>query len=998
MEPLSAAASVIACYQLASEVGCQCLRYVRGVRQAQSDGDFVIAQIQMFQLSLHHLQGMLANEAGSQNGGSRLKFLHEIMNSNSGSLVLCSKELEELRGKLVKAHSGKHLREVFHKLAWPLKQEEVEKAMMVLNNFAAAIDRGLAIDTNEVVRGIYSTTKDNNTMTKQILMSTESAEAQQKLREKLCREEEERQKAEQYREQILDWLAHPDPSEIHNIASRARKSTKTGKWFLNGTPFQVFKDTSRSVLWLHGDSGCGKSILCSAVIDELRALRSQEPQFRLAYWYFSVNDANRQSLQNLVRALFTQLCPTYAAPPALLKLWDANRKGREAPQASESIQTLVQMLGEISVYEGYPSLFIVIDALDECNEAERGDTIDMLRRLVSLDIDIHLLITGRSSTIGVEQRLQDADQFLNVVIEHQHADEDILIHITERLQDDENLNKWPPRLRKDIEEALITNAAGMFRWVDCQLQAICRCMKPKELRKALTSLPKDLREVYAKELANIEDRAIEDVRKLLGWLTYPQRPYVYILILVCLPFLIRTSSRLRIEEAAEILAVDLDSDPPEFDEDNRMPRPEDILQICGSLVRIDKNPEGRDSLGHRAEVQTLTAAHASVVDFLKEEHVQIGRKQKVFYTRAVVNLEMAETCLTYLLNLVEGEVVLSEENITSYPFARFSAELWDDFYREVVISNKLSEVDMTRVNALIMRLFMSREYMLKWIQLCDPDDDTSRAQFDLPISYVKPVLYYAALLGLPGIVSRLIKDGHSIDEVVSSHCGTPLVAASEYGRETVVSILLANGADPNLAGNHRGCPLAVAIEQNHWEIVKILLKTKGFDPNARRFPSKSAKMARSGLSTDAGKITTNGVDDQIEIEEAMGSMAIRGDTPEDGGLENEDLYFPIGMKNDRVAESLLYIAANSESLQTVNALLDAGANPNIQGGPEWTALQIACCGGSANIVETLLNHGANAALCGGNFGSPLQAACDYDSLEIVKLLMKASVDVNHVGK
>lgn len=57
-----------------------------------------------------------------------------------------------------------------------------------------------------------------------------------------------------------------------------------------------------------------------------------------------------------------------------------------------------------------------------------------------------------------------------------------------------------------------------------------------------------------------------------------------------------------------MLAVDLNSDPPGFDEGNRMARPEDILKICGSLVRMDKNPKGRNSLGERDEVQTLTAA------------------------------------------------------------------------------------------------------------------------------------------------------------------------------------------------------------------------------------------------------------------------------------------------------------------------------------------------------------------------------------------------------
>ena len=530
MDPLSAAASVIACYQLTSEVVCQCLRYVRGVRGAHKDGDLVVAQIQMFQLSLHHLQGMLANEAANPKGGSRLRFLQENMNGHSASLLLCSKELEEIRAKLVKAQSGGNLREVFHKLSWPLKQEEVDRAITTLNSFAAAVDRGLAIDSNEVVRGIDSTTKDINSTTKQILISTESAEAQQKRREKLREDQEERQKAERNREQILDWLAHPDPSEIHNIASRARKSTKTGRWFLDGAAFKAFRKTPRSILWLHGDSGCGKTILCSAIIDDLRAIQLEEPRYRVAYWYFSVNDANRRSLQNLVRALLTQLCSTSAAPPALLRLWDANRKGREAPQISEAIQTLVQILGEDLVDEVRPRTFIVIDALDESNEAERAEILDTLQRIASLNIDIHLLVTSRSSTGGVEQRLQDVVKLFNVVIEHRHADEDILTHITERLQNDEDLNKWSSDLRKMIEEALAASAAGMFRWADCQLQAIRRCMKPKELRKTLTSLPKDLREFYANELANVEDRAAEDVRKLLGWLTYPQRPYVRILI------------------------------------------------------------------------------------------------------------------------------------------------------------------------------------------------------------------------------------------------------------------------------------------------------------------------------------------------------------------------------------------------------------------------------------------------------------------------------------
>ena len=448
--------------------------------------------------------------------------------------------------------------------------------------------------------------------------------------------------------------------------------------------------------------------------------------------------------------------------------------------------------------------------------------------------------------------------------------------------------------------------------------------------------------------------------------------------------------------------MDLKTDPPTFDEENRMPCPEDILKICGSLVRIDQNPEGRNGLGERAEVKTLTAAHASVVDFLKEERVQIGQEIGAFYTRAAMNLEMAETCLAYLLGLVESEVVLRDENISNYPLARFSAELWDDFYREVVASSGESDADMTRLNTLVMRLFTSREKMRKWIQLCDPDDDTYRVNFDLPVSYVKPVMYYAALLGLPGIVSSLIKDGHSVEEIVLDGCGTPLVAACVYGRANIASILLDNGADPNLPGNrHRGCPIAAAIEQNNMEIVKLLLRTKGVDVNVIRFTPDSARLARSKLGTDVDGNTTSRVKNLADLQPLMDDLTTREDSrPVNADLTSEtlrggDVYQLSTTTND---EGLVYIAARCGSLDMVNALLEAGAEPNVEGGHECTALQVACRGGTADIVKTLLKHGATAKVYGGESGSPLQAACACPSLETVKLLVGVHADVNYVGK
>ena len=301
------------------------------------------------------------------------------------------------------------------------------------------------------------------------------------------------------------------------------------------------------------------------------------------------------------------------------------------------------------------------------------------------------------------------------------------------------------------------------------------------------------------------------------------------------------SSRLRIEELTDMLAVDLRSHPPTFEGDNRMPRPEDVLKLCRNLIRVDTNPEGRDSLGKIAEVRTLTAAHASVVDFLKVQPVRIGPQLETSFTRAAMNFEMAETCLAYLLYFVDNDITLSEDNILDYPFARLSAELWDGFYGEVVTSSEDKDVDMTRLDSLAMRLFSSPEVTLKWVQLCDPDNDTDKVNFSIVVSELESALYYAAILGLPEIVRRLIRDGHTVNKQEGKACGIPLVAACVYGRESIVSILLENGADPNLSSDtYYGCPLAAAIEENQAKIVRLLLETGKAGVNCRRITLEPA--------------------------------------------------------------------------------------------------------------------------------------------------------------
>lgn len=297
-----------------------------------------------------------------------------------------------------------------------------------------------------------------------------------------------------------------------------------------------------------------------------------------------------------------------------------------------------------------------------------------------------------------------------------------------------------------------------------------------------------------------------------------------------------------------MLAVDMESDPPAFDEDNRIADSEEILKMCGSLVRLDTTAEGQSTIGDNAAFQTLTAAHTSVIDFLTTQPINVGSKEAFYFTKGKANLRMAETCLIYLRYFSENNIIWTKDNTARYPFALQCALYWDVFYHEVLASSE--QVDMGRLNGLAMELFSHPTATRSWLQLYNPDKTMlsylksiypnkarNDLEFDAEIPQVKPALYYAAYLGLPDIVKFFIQEGHSVNDIVGPPFGTPLVAALTEGWIDVVSLLLDSGADPNLSGYfHYGTPLAAAISYGRKEMVKMLLGRGGVDVNAKRHP------------------------------------------------------------------------------------------------------------------------------------------------------------------
>ena len=85
-----------------------------------------------------------------------------------------------------------------------------------------------------------------------------------------------------------------------------------------------------------------------------------------------------------------------------------------------------------------------------------------------------------------------------------------------------------------------------------------------ELERTLETLPKTLEETYDHILLRIEESHRQNALKVLQWLAFAARP-------------------VRVEEAAEVLAIDL-SREPRYNPNLKLFDPQDIMLLCPSLI------------------------------------------------------------------------------------------------------------------------------------------------------------------------------------------------------------------------------------------------------------------------------------------------------------------------------------------------------------------------------------------------------------------------------
>ncbi len=737
---------------------------------------------------------------------------------------------------------------------------------------------------------------------------------------------------ERLAERISDWLSAPDPS-INLATARKKRQQDTGNWLLHSPVFLDWTKTNCSFLWLHGKAGSGKTVLSSTAIHSLFEAPTTQPI--VLYYYFDFQERQKQLVQNFVRSVIVQLSNQHRPTVKIVEgLFNSHFRASTSPMLPELIDVIRRMM------EKSPKIYLVVDALDECED--RKSLLEFLVELRSWNqTNLHILATSRRET-EIEDSLS-ASATHRISLEESVVDADILTYVSHQLQHDPKLSKWPKDIREEIRLALLEGASGMFRWVECQMDAIRGCMKPAQLRRTLKSLPKTLDETYARILSNVGEDYVEDVQRVLSCLIYLFCPVA-------------------IEELAETVAI-VPQGETYYDIESRLLEPRDIVTLCSGLVTTTRSRRTTLMGGPQIPIEEVRLAHFSVKEYLVSDRIITSQTSKFYIEERLAHEALANLSLRYLIfchqeKLCEDPDFLFEYETTflrKAAFAPYAASFWSHHLRAAQLhsSSPLYQkcLEILTHPPLLKDLIRLRRPWFRpsevTIMRCCGYIETYNGnhQYNPGFKSVPP-LYYASLLGLDGLVSMLLKKGEDVNSFTSE--GSSLVAAISGGHQSVVDLLLANAADVN---------------------AKTLQTRKDEDVRYSRTAIHEAMYNRhEGNAEIVRSLLAAGADVNIE----------RG---------------PSGTDDD--SNTPLQAAVYKRNQKLVELMLGAGADPNASTGHLGTALERAAILEKSNDIMTmLLNAGADPNLVSNPSGihSPLWETITSNNPSGTRLLVERGVD------
>ena len=228
----------------------------------------------------------------------------------------------------------------------------------------------------------------------------------------------------------------------------------------------IIAGSGKSVLWLVVSPWLSKWLaevtISSGIIEDIKSLQKTGSAC-LAYFYCDFRDKNKQSRRNLVFSILWQLAvQSDICYGFLSRLYSEHDYGKQTP----SDGTLTQCLKEMVLLPTQDSLYLIIDALDECPNSSglptpREEVLDLVQDLVDLHLpNLHLCVTSRPE-IDIRTTLEPLTP-LHISLHNQSGQsKDIIDYVRTVVCSDKKMRRWRDEDKAFVITTLSEKADGM---------------------------------------------------------------------------------------------------------------------------------------------------------------------------------------------------------------------------------------------------------------------------------------------------------------------------------------------------------------------------------------------------------------------------------------------------------------------------------------------------------------------------------------------------------
>ncbi|KAM3548408.1 hypothetical protein ARSEF4850_009431, partial [Beauveria asiatica] len=731
---------------------------------------------------------------------------------------------------------------------------------------------------------------------------------------------------------------------------KGEKVGNTCEWILKREEFSVWSASEEpQFLRLVGSPGIGKTMISTFLVEVLKMKVKKSPSKVFAYFFCDDKDQHRKTPTAILRSLIWQLLLQrnelfrHVQPD-----FEKHTDERVFEDLFSDFSALWRMFQDM-LKKCAGEVFILIDALDECESSTRQALFVSIKKLFQSSPaegsgKVKLLITCRPD---IEGQLQNSGTSLRV--DSANINNDLTEYIDTKVNEMRDIggHEYPLHLKETVRTALRSRAEGTFLWVSLMLAELGGVLM-RHVEEKLKDLPQELDGIYVKILNRIPCKDRKTAKFILQCMVAARRPLKKAEIQTALATWETGSIR-----RGEDLAIY-----------------GDILSTCSSILHVSSGDDA-----------TLNFCHQSVKDFLLRKPSTID----AFYHTAedVANRVIFEACWVYLGadEFRNGNLIVKREQ--GHPGILVKAgpyELRDQFSQHFFLEYASSEWENHAIASYSALLH-------DWQGLAI---DVTKA-----LTLRDSWLLRVAEEGQEAVVRLLLEKGAEIEAKAKYSYGrTALGWAARHGHAAVVQLLLEKGADYEAKDGFGQTALGWAAHQGHEAVVRLLLE-KGAEIEAKESGQTALWWAAyQGHEAVVRLLLEKGA--EIEAKEtghtALWWAACQGHEAVVRLLLEKGADC---QAKDKYGQTLLGWVARQGYEAVVRLLLEKGADIKAKKSGR-TALGWAACQGHEAMVRLLLEKGAEIEA--KESGQTALGWAAYQGHEaVVRLLLEKGAEIEAKG-